>query len=406
MNFREAFIVAVRSLRVNKLRSGLTTVGIVIGVVAVIVLVGFGQGLKSGFNKSFGALATAVTVEKVDGSVPGAGPARELRDADVTALRRQNLAPDLASVVPVVTGQGVAQHGSGQHVSVQITGSTVDYLTVNNRVLTLGSMFSEAQYRANAKVVVLGPDAVDGFYGGDAAAALGSTVRIGRTPLKVIGVVKSDGRDNDLALMPLGTARSYLLGGVDKVTSISVKAASVARVPAGVAEIDRVMFERHDIKDPAKRDFQVIALQDQLDQVNQFLTYLTLFVVAVAGVSLLVGAIGVANIMLVSVTERTVEIGIRKAIGARRSVIMKQFLIESMALAGFGGLMGIGFGVGIVLIGVRVMPAVAPNFGVPQVSVPAIAVAFLVSVAIGLLAGGYPAFRASRLQPIEALRFQ
>jgi putative ABC transport system permease protein len=406
MNFREAFVIAVRSLRLNKLRSGLTTVGIVIGVVAVIVLVGFGQGLKSGFNKSFGALATAVTVQKVDGSVPGAGPARDLTDADVAALRRESVAPDIASVVPVVTGQGVAQHGPGQQDSVQITGSTVDYLSVNNRGLALGSMFGEVQYRGNAKVVVLGPDTVNDLYGGDSAAALGSTVRIGRTPLKVIGVLQSDGHDDDVALMPLGTARSYLLGGADKITSISVKAASVAQVPAGVAEINRVMFERHDIRDPSKRDFQVIALQDQLDQVNQFLSYLTLFVVAVAGVSLLVGAIGVANIMLVSVTERTLEIGIRKAIGARRSVIMKQFLIESMALAGLGGVMGIGLGVGIVLIGVRVMPTVAPNFGAPQVSIPAIAAAFLVSVVIGLFAGGYPAFRASRLQPIEALRFQ
>jgi putative ABC transport system permease protein len=180
----------------------------------------------------------------------------------------------------------------------------------------------------------------------------------------------------------------------------------VNQVNPALAQTTEILSERHHIREESKRDFEATALQNQLDQINQFLTFLTLFIIAVAAISLLVGGIGVANIMLVSVTERTREIGIRKAIGARRSAIMKQFLIESTVLAGVGGLFGIVFGVGITLTGAYVLPKVAPDFGTPEVSGVSIVVAIGVSLIIGLVAGGYPAMRASRLQPIEALRFQ
>jgi putative ABC transport system permease protein len=406
MNLKEALDIALRSLRSNKLRSGLTTIGIVIGVTAVIVLVGLGDGMKAGFNKTFGALATAIVVAKIQGSVPGAGEPKDLKDSDVTALRNTAKAPTIASVIPVQSGPGVLQHGPGNTFGGQIIGSTTDYLSVSNRELTRGEMFTDAEVRANDKVALLGPEVVKNLYGGDSDAAMGSSIKIGRSTFKVIGVLKSDGNFDDIALMPLTTARSYLLGGNNTITTMTVKAVDTQSVPAAVEQITTILSERHNIREKGKEDFKVTALQTQLDKISQFMTFLTLFIVAVAGISLLVGAIGVANIMLVSVTERTREIGIRKAIGARRSAIMKQFLIESTVLAGLGGLMGIMIGVGVVLAGEAIMPKVAPSFGAPQVSGPAVAVAFGVSLVIGLLAGGYPAWRASRLRPIEALRFQ
>jgi putative ABC transport system permease protein len=362
--------------------------------------------MKAGFNKSFGELATAITVDKVTGSVPGGGAPKELRDRDVEALLDKSVAPDVGAVIPVRIGESIVQYGPGSQFRATVTGSTTNYLTVNNREIVLGEMFNEGQARSNAKVVLLGPNPVANLYGGDAGKALGSTVRIDRASFKVIGVLKSDGYSDDIALMPLGSARAFVVGGNDIISSMAVKAASVPQVPAALEQVNKVMDRQHNIKDPAKRDFKVTALQNQLDQINQFLTFLSLFIIAVAAISLIVGGIGVANIMLVSVTERTREIGIRKAIGARRSAIMKQFLIESTVLAAAGGVVGIILGSGITIAAGIIIPKVAPDFGTPQVSFVAIAVAITVSLIIGLVAGGYPALRASRLQPIEALRFQ
>jgi putative ABC transport system permease protein len=406
MNFSEALSIALRSLRANKLRSALTTLGIIIGVSAVIVLVGLGDGMKAGFNKSFGALATAIIVTKIEGSVPGAGAPRDLKDSDVTALRNRTRAPAVATVIPGQQGPGVFQMGPGNTFGGTIFGSTTDYLSVSNREVTAGEMFTEQDMRSNAKVTLIGPDVVKNLYGGNDQAAVGSSMKIGRSTFKVIGTLKSDGNMDDLALMPLTTARSYLLGGNNTVTTMAVKAVDVQSVNAAVQQITTILSERHNIREKGKEDFKVTALQSQLDKITQFMGFLTLFIVAVAGISLIVGAIGVANIMLVSVTERTREIGIRKAIGARRSAIMKQFLMESTVLAGLGGLVGIVIGAATVIAGSIIIPRLTPDFGAPQVSAPAIAVAFGVSLVIGLVAGGYPAWRASRLQPIEALRFQ
>jgi putative ABC transport system permease protein len=403
LNFQESLTMAMRSLRANKLRSALTMVGIVIGVTAVIILVGLGNGMKAGFNKTFGALATAIIVEKIQGQVPGGGTPRDLKDGDVVALRQ---APDMASVTPQLTGTGVFRFGPGNNFSGTITGSTTQYLDVSNRDMTNGRMFTDEEVRTKAKVTLIGPDVVKNLYADNAESALDTKLRIGRLDFLVIGTLKSDGHADDVALMPLSTARAYLLGGNDTITGMAAKAVSVPRVPAAVEQVNKIMDGRHSIKDLAKRDFKVTALQNQLDKINQFLIFMSLFIVAVAGISLIVGGIGVANIMLVSVTERTREIGIRKAIGAKRSAILKQFLIESTVLSGIGGVIGVLIGVGVVIAGATIMPKVAPNFGTPQVSAPAIAVALLVSLTIGLVAGGYPAWRAARLRPIEALRYQ
>ncbi|MGH4005781.1 MAG: ABC transporter permease, partial [Pseudonocardiaceae bacterium] len=260
-----------------------------------------------------------------------------------------------------------------------------------------------------AKVVVLGPTVATYLFGDDPDAALNQTVRINRQTFRVIGVLEPLGEPNDsYAVMPLETARRYIFGGGDVINQIIVQATQASAVPAAEDQTTRILSDRHRIKDTANRDFEVQSLRSRLTTFNQILDLLTLFTAAVAAISLIVGAIGVLNIMLVSVTERTREIGIRKAIGATRRAILNQFLIESVVLAGLGGVIGVAIGVGLALLGA----ALAPSFGAtlatfaPAVSIPSIVVSFAISIAIGLIAGGYPANRAARLRPIEALRYE
>ncbi|MGQ0576475.1 MAG: ABC transporter permease [Pseudonocardia sp.] len=405
MSLREALRSALSALRANRLRSALTTLGIVIGVTAVIVLVALGNGITTGFNESFGALGTQIIVTKTDGSVPGGGVARDLTDADVDALRDRRAAPDIQSVTPVVTGTALLEAGTGQFRS-SVAGSTADYVEVNNRDLVVGRFFTETEERSRAKVVVLGPNPVANLFAGQAGDALGREIRIGRTNFQVIGVLASDGQQDNVVVLPVGVARSYLLGGGDEVGQLIVKATATEAVPAALEQVNTILSERHGIRDPAERDFDARALQSLLDNANQFLSFLSLFTVAIAAISLIVGGIGVANIMLVSVTERTREIGIRKAIGATRTAILRQFLIESTVLAALGGIIGIVLGVGLALAGAAILPAAVPDFPPPTVSIDSIVIAFTISLVIGLVAGGYPANRAAKLRPIEALRFQ
>jgi putative ABC transport system permease protein len=401
----EVVRIAVRGLRANKLRSALTTLGIIIGVSAVILLTALGNGIQAGFNEQFGSLNTQITVNKTEGAVPGGGQARDLTENDMEALTNRTRAPDIASVTPIVSGTALLQ-GSGQQYRASVTGSTADYLTITDQTVTAGRGFDAQEERTNAKVVLLGPNPVNELYGGSPAAALGQEVRIGRAVFRVIGTVASTGQEDDVAIMPIGAARSYLTGGGDALDSIIVRARSVETVTAASEQITTILSDRHNIRDTAKRDFNVVALQQQIQDATQFLSYLTLFTAAVAGISLIVGSIGVANIMLVTVTERTREIGIRKAIGARPRVILLQFLLESVFLSGLGGLMGIALGVGLALTGAAILPQFIPDFPLPAVDIASIVLSFTVSLLIGLIAGGYPAHRASRLRPIEALRYQ
>lgn len=407
MKLGETLGTALRSLRGNRLRSLLTSLGIIIGVAAVIVLVALGNGLQSQFNAQFSQLANQVTVTSASGTVPGGGQARPLTDDDVQALRNQAQAPDIATVTPNTSGSAVLLAGQTQE-RASVLGTTEDYLSITDRSIAAGSWFGSDDEQDNAKVAVLGQQAVTLLWGPgtDLGQVVGQQVRINSTTFTVAGVLAEDGQNDNVAIVPMSTARDYLFGDGQDVNQITIKATSADTVASAMTEATTILDRQHYVHSAADRDYNIHDSQNLLTQRSQMISFLTLFIVAVAAISLVVGGIGVANIMLVAVTERTREIGIRKAIGARRAVILKQFLTEAILLTGLGGSVGVILGVGLGLGGDALLPRLTASVPSPILTPTPVLVAFGVSLVIGLVAGVYPAARASRLLPIQALRFE
>jgi putative ABC transport system permease protein len=422
MIVQDILSIAFRALRSNKLRSGLTMLGLIIGVAAVILLTSFGQGVGNSVNNAIAPIANSITVVPKLSPIPGGPAAKPLTDDDEEAIAK---IPGVAQLVPLVTGATTGSAGqvskavtasvpSAHFTSASVTGTTSNFLSANQKDVSAGRFFTAAEAKSGAKVAVLGPDIAAALYGPDTKNALGKTLRLSHALFKVIGLMPSYGKAGDnIIVMPMKAARSGVFGygyGGDEISSIVVKCTSLLVVKKVEAQITQVLTERHQISDPQYADFQV---QDQGSRMKTFVDLINLitnFVPAIAAISLLVGGIGVLNIMLVSVTDRTREIGTRKAIGASDSAILSQFVMEAIALAGLGGLVGVLLGIGLIFTTKLLIPLLGAKGFLstfdPVLSAPPVAVAFVISLLIGLVAGGYPAWRAAQLQPVEALRYE
>jgi putative ABC transport system permease protein len=415
MNIYEALRMAVNGLLANRLRSALTMLGILIGVMAVILLVAVGNGASVQINnqiQSLGANVIYVYPSNAKGSggvSQGFGTAQSLTQADVDALNTRQQDPDVVAAIPIAQSGGQITY-QNQNYFAPTTGTTPDFPMVRDYQIAEGSFFTADDVTANHRVVVIGQTVVSNLFG--STDPVGQTIKINRQSFRVIGVFAPKGgtglgSQDNVVVAPITAVWAYLTGARGRVISqIVASATSAGTVTQAETEITTVLLERHQISDASQADFQLQSQQDILNQATSIATALTLVLGAIAGISLVVGGIGIMNIMLVTVTERTREIGIRKAIGARRSDILIQFLIEAMVLSGLGGALGIAVGALLAHLAPSVPSIASSGFPTPVVSPPSVLLAFFVSVAIGLFFGIYPANRAARLHPIEALRYE
>jgi len=414
VNLFEALRMAANGLLANRLRSSLTMLGILIGVTAVILLVAVGNGASVQINaqiQSLGANVIYVYPSNAKGTAgvsQGFATGQSLTQADVDAINAQS-APDVVAAIPIAQSGGQITYGS-QNYFAPTTGTTTAFPQVRDYQLAEGSFFTDDDVNSRHRVVVLGQTVVDNLFG--STDPIGQTIKISRQSFRVIGVFASKGgtgfgSQDNVVVAPITTVWAYLTGARGKVISqIVASATSAATVTQAETEITTILLDRHGISDPNQADFQLQSQQDILTQATSIATALTLVLGAIAGISLVVGGIGIMNIMLVTVTERTREIGIRKAIGARRRDILVQFLIEAMVLSGLGGALGIAVGTLLAHEAPSVPAIASSSFPTPVVSPSSVLLAFFVSVAIGLFFGIYPANRAARLHPIEALRYE
>ena len=401
----ETLRLALTGIFANKLRSGLTILGMTIGVASVIVLIAVGNGSSKAVQASIEALGSNVLLVEAGFSFGGSAVSAvtapvSLTIADANALQNKVEAPDVQAAAPAVSASPTLVFGATTYSPSQFIGTSPAYATAHDYATQAGSFFSSSDVSKHNRVVVLGPTVVTNLFGG--ANPVGDEIQINGVSFQVIGVTKPKGTngltdEDDVAFAPI-TAVQDTLTGYGAVNSITVQAKSQASLNAAQAEVTSILEQRHQITDTANPGFRVINQGSLLTASSSSSSVFTTLLGEVAAISLLVGGIGVMNIMLVSVTERTREIGIRKAIGARRSDILTQFLTEAVLVSLFGGLTGVALGV----IGSQF-----PIAGVhPAIATYSIFLAFGAAVLTGLFFGTYPASRAAALRPIEALRFE
>jgi len=377
--------------------------GIVISVAAVIAGASLSNGLRNAYRDAFDSAYTSISITpKAAAAIPGGNRPRSLSDSDINALIEKVDPTTISDVVPIVSGQVVVRRGALKF-RANVVGSSPGYLQLQSYPLATGSVFTMAQYRNKARVILLGPIVVNALFSDNRAAAIGSTVLIGRIPFEVVGTLGPEA--SITAFMPMPTARSYLFGGMHTVASIGIVATHLNMLENAINQVNSILDEQHFVKESGQRDYVTQTAQTTGALASQLLTLLAWLTTATTGIALLVGALGLANIMLITVTERTNEIGVRRAIGARRAAIRRQFLIEAILIAGFGGAIGVAVGVAVALTGRRIVPLFAPTYGTPELSVGVMMLAFGLSLLVGLVAGTYPAIRASRLHPWDALRY-
>jgi len=413
MKLYRLFIEALESLSANKLRSMLTVLGIVIGVAAVIAMLSIGRGAQASITSSIESIGTNLVYvspgsTSTSGVSSASGSAATLTLDDAAALAGLQDVEAVASL----TNNFVQITYQGQNTNTRLLGVTPGYETVSSLTLEDGVFLSEADQNARSLVVVLGNSVAQDLFG-TTSGVVGQKVRLNGQVYKVVGVLTSKGgtgfmNQDDQVFIPLSTALNRLVGGSrfrgsSVISQITVKATSANAVTNVVNEVTATMRERHGTVEEAD-DFSVTSQKDSLATANSVADTLTLFLGGIAGISLAVGGIGIMNIMLTTVSERTHEIGLRKAIGAKRRDILLQFLVEAMVLSLVGGLIGVFFGWGAA----RLMGQIQYS-GLtitPVVGLDSILLATLFSMAIGLFFGIYPATRAARLQPVEALRYE
>ncbi len=408
MNILQGILEALDSLASNKTRSALTVLGIVIGVGAVIAMLAIGSGAQNTITGSISDIGTNLIFVFSGGSEEIRNPKR-LTLADADAIDDPFATPSVIGVAPMLNGTVEVTY-AGERKFTQANGITPDYLTVRNVDMQEGEFISEVHMLGRSAVAVLGPDVAEDLFG-RSEGVLGETIRIEGQPFRVIGVkaaVGGSGFNNpdDEILVPMTTAQARLLrrSTRDAVDMIMVQAISAEDVDSASDEIAAILRTRH--KTPiGADDFTIFTQEDFLETARTITNVLTIFLGGIAAISLLVGGIGIMNIMLVSVTERTREIGLRKAVGARKRDIMLQFLTESALLSLIGGLIGIALGWGLSELVGAIAAASEADLN-PSIGLNAVLLATLFSTAVGLFFGLYPAKRAADLEPVEALRYE
>jgi putative ABC transport system permease protein len=401
---------ALESLTSNKLRSGLTMLGIVIGVAAVIAMLSVGQGASASITGAINDIGTNL-IFVMSGGQEDVKTVRPLTMGDARALADPLNAPSVLLVAPMIQSR-VDVAAAGETRSTQLQAVTAEYQTVSNVTLSDGEFISDAQVLGRASVVVLGSDVAEKLFG-TTEGVVGETVRLQGQPFRVIGVEEAKGgsgfgSQDDHVIVPLTTAQARLTAqqgrAPDQLDMILAQAVNTDAVPQAVSEIEDILRARHRVQ-VGRDDFTTFKQQDILQVAAQITGVLTIFLGGIAAISLLVGGIGIMNIMLVSVTERTREIGLRKALGARRRDILIQFLTESATLSLAGGILGILLG-WLLAFAIGQIAAATGNDFTPVVGVDSILLATIFSAAVGLFFGIYPASRAASLQPVEALRYE
>lgn len=407
MKISDLFEETYFSLTVNKVRTGLTMLGIVIGIGSVIGMVSIGQGAQGSIESSIQSIGSNLVLitpgfQRTPGAQvsAGRGSAQSLKQEDSDAIEKsiagiKAIAPEISRRYQIVA--------KGTNTNTQVVGTVAAYPEVRNVQIADGSFITDDNVRSLAKVAVLGPTTRDDLFG-EGGDAIGQTIRINKVDFRVIGVtaVKGGsgfGSQDDMIFVPLSTAQRFLAGDT-YVTTISIEAEDPASMSAIQEQATQLLLERHKISNPQLADFQILNQADIVATASSVTGIFTVLLGAIAGISLVVGGIGIMNMMLTTVTERTREIGLRKAIGAKGADISRQFLTESAALTFLGGVIGVVFG-WLLALAVSKFGGIATS-----ISTFSVLLAFGVSAAIGLIFGYYPARRAANLNPIEALRYE
>lgn len=414
MKLTENFRMALGALVANKLRALLTMLGIIIGVAAVITLVSVGRGVEGVVLSEFEGLGNNLLfVFPGEVGPDQQGPLRSggagLTDKDVVALSDPLRVPDVLRVVPIYERPAIVVNGR-HDTRTTITGTTPDYAAIRNFNPIAGSFFQEQDIQQSTRVALLGQTAYENLFP-DGGSPVGETIRINNVNFRVIGLLEEKGGSgfndqDDVILVPISTAQRRLFparrpDGQLRIDYILAELVDETRQDAAITEMTLVLREQHNISFEDEDDFTVLSQEELIGALSQITGVLTIFLGVIAGISLLVGGIGIMNIMLVSVTERTREIGLRKAVGAKRRDILWQFLVEAMLMSVVGGVIGLALGAGGSLLISNFSDSLQPTLAWDSV-----ALAIVFSAAVGLFFGIFPASRAARLNPIDALRYE